>query len=118
MKIIDPHLHLFDLDLGQYSWLKTKNPPYWPDKNIINKNFAPIDLTLEPPFEHAGFIHIEAGFDNIAPWREVQWLESIVTGRFKTIANIDLTLPATDFLALIKRLTQQSSVIGFRHILD
>ena len=28
MKIIDPHLHLFDLQQGQYDWLKPENPDY------------------------------------------------------------------------------------------
>ncbi|MEH6446416.1 MAG: amidohydrolase family protein [Oceanospirillaceae bacterium] len=118
MKIIDPHLHLFAIEQGEYSWLKPTNAPYWPDKKIINRNFTVLDLALQPPLEHGGFIHVEAGFDNNAPWREVQWLEASVNSPFKTIANIDLTLASDDFLVLIKRLMQHDSVIGFRHILD
>lgn len=45
MKFIDPHIHLFNLALGQYQWLKPENPPFWPDKNIINNNFTESDLS-------------------------------------------------------------------------
>ena len=48
MKIIDPHLHLFDLKQGDYHWLKEENPPFWPDKHLIKKSFKETDLTLKP----------------------------------------------------------------------
>jgi L-fuconolactonase len=28
VKIIDPHIHLFDLQEGEYQWLKLENEPY------------------------------------------------------------------------------------------
>jgi len=117
-KIIDPHIHLFDLLQGDYQWLKNENPPFWPDKSLINKNFSEIDLTLNKPLELAGFVHIEAGFDNKHPWREITWLEANCKLSFKSVAAIDLTLNQVEFTDQIEKLLNHHSVVGCRHILD
>lgn len=122
MQIIDPHLHLFARDLGAYTWLKAENPPFWEDKAIINQDFTPQHLELAAPLKLAGWVHIEAGFDNTAPWREIEWLESIpkTTQRttMKTVACVDLTLPASLFNEMLTRSCNYQSVVGVRHILD
>ncbi|NQZ24182.1 MAG: amidohydrolase family protein [Colwellia sp.] len=118
MKIIDPHLHLFNLEQGDYQWLKAENPPHWLDKKKIVKNFTEKDLRLPSPFELAGFVHIEAGFNNQEPWREIHWLESHCTLPFKSIAGIDLQLEPSMFLQAIIQLKKFKSVVGVRDILD
>lgn len=118
MKIIDPHLHLFDKSLGEYAWLAPHNAPFWPDKALINKNFSIDDISLTAPFEHCGFVHIEAGFDNSQPWREIKWLQTLDTNLMKSIACVDLTLPSTEFNVILNDLCQYSSLCGVRHILD
>jgi len=118
MKIIDPHLHLFDLELGVYDWLKSDNPPFWPDKAIINKNFTEDHLKLSHSQELVGFIHIEAGFNNQQPWQEIQWLEEYCQLPFRAIGGINLLLDHADFLASIKQLKTYQSVVGVREILD
>jgi predicted TIM-barrel fold metal-dependent hydrolase len=118
MKILDPHLHLFDLHLGQYSWLKPENTPFWSDKGMINKSFSQQDLVVSGEHEIAGFVHIEAGFNNDTPKDEVIWLESVVTKPFKTVAFIDVTLPVIEFEQALNDLMSCQSVVGVRHILD
>ncbi|MBU2869336.1 amidohydrolase family protein [Colwellia sp. E2M01] len=119
MKIIDPHLHLFDLAKGDYQWLKTDNPPHWSDKHIINKNFNLDDLALNAPYELAGFVHIEAGFDNEQPWREIKWLTKVITATpFSAVAFIDITQPEETFKQHLKQLLAYDSVVGCRYILD
>ena len=118
MKIIDPHLHLFDRKKGQYPWLSEKNPPFWHDKSIINRDFNVIDLRLDEPFEHCGFVHIEAGFDNLKPWREIQWIESLTGSNIRTVACVDLTLNSHDFVVLLDQLSIHKTLCGVRHILD
>ncbi len=118
MKIIDPHLHLFNLEQGDYHWLKMDNPPFWPDKYLINRNFNESDLLLNEPLELAGFVHIEAGFDNKKPWREIAWLEEHCQLPFKSVAAIDLTLNKCDFIHQVDKLLNYQSVVGCRHILD
>jgi len=117
-KLIDAHLHLFDLVQGDYHWLKEDNPPFWPNKSMISQNFNEQNLTVSPPFELGAFIHIEAGFDNQQPWREIAWLESHCQLPFKSVAAIDLTLNKNDFVQQVDKLLSYQSVIGCRHILD
>lgn len=118
MKIIDPHIHLFTLEKGNYAWLKKENPPYWPDKALINKNVSEEDLRLNGPFTLSGFVHIEAGFNNNAPWQELIHLQQHCQLPFKAISAIDLTLDSDILQKQLDTLKQQSSFIGVRHILD
>lgn len=115
-KIIDPHLHLFNLQKGHYQWLKPENPPHWSDKPLINQNVCEADLHLGPDIQLQGFVHIEAGFDNQRPWREIDWLEQHCTLPFKTVAFADLH--TEHFAETIERLMQRKSVAGIRHILE
>jgi len=118
MKIIDTHLHLFDLESGDYQWLKETSPPFWPDKNRINSDFSDKDLVLNPANQLMGFVHVEAGFDNEQPQREIQWLEQSVSGPFKSIAHINLELSSQQIMTDIKTLNSYNSVVGVRHIFD
>ena len=118
MKIIDPHLHLFDLSQGEYSWLKPECPPFWSDKPLIAKNFSEHDLTLKESLTIAGFVHIEAGFNNQQPWREIAWLESTCKLPFRSVAMLDITLPKAEFLSQLDILKSFKSVVGIRYILD
>jgi L-fuconolactonase len=118
MNIIDPHLHLFALELGNYHWLKAENPPFWPDKHLINKTFDETDLSLEWPLFLSGFVHIEAGFDNEQPWRELSALETSCNTPFRSIANIDLTKSNQQVNSVVEKLTKLQSFVGVRHLLD
>ncbi|MBL4942338.1 MAG: amidohydrolase family protein [Colwellia sp.] len=118
MKIIDPHLHLFNLNKGDYHWLNDDKPPFWSDKHLINKAFTESDLVLDTLLELVGFIHIEAGFDNQQPWRELKWLEKHCQRPFRAIAAIDLTLNSKAFQQQLSMLIAHPSFVGIRHILD
>lgn len=118
MNIIDPHIHLFTIERGQYQWLTPENPPYWPDKSIIYKNFEESELTLSEELLLNGFVHIEAGFNNEQPWKEIEWLESTCKSEFRSVACIDLTMPTATFINTINKLVNYKSVVGCRHILD
>lgn len=116
MDIIDPHLHLFDLTQGDYHWLQASQAPHWPDKNKIHNNFSEQDLELEANINLVGFVHIEAGFDNKQPHREIQWLEQTCRLAFKSIAFLDIT--SNNFAEQLAVLMQFKSFVGIRHILD
>lgn len=116
MQVIDPHVHLFHLQEGDYHWLKPENEPDWPDKAKIHQSFTESDLHLSTPLSLAGFVHIEAGFDNAKPWREIDWLESHCQLPLRTVGAIDLL--SADFHSHIEALLQRRSVVGVRHILD
>lgn len=118
MKIIDPHLHLFNLEQGDYHWLKAENTPFWSDKEVINKSYSEQNIQLNTPLELCGFIHIEAGFDNKKPWRELAWLESYCHLPFHSISSIDLFLDSNNFSKQLSTLLAYKSFVGVRHILD
>jgi predicted TIM-barrel fold metal-dependent hydrolase len=118
MNIIDPHLHLFNLEQGNYHWLQPDNAPFWPDKPMLLRNFYEQDLILSSPLLLTGFVHIEAGFDNDQPWREIQWLEAHCKLPFRSIAAIDITKPNLQFKKELMHLSSFQSVVGIRHILD
>lgn len=121
VNIIDPHLHLFNRSLGDYHWLNRQNPPFWPDKHLLQQDFTIEDLNsvlANSEIKLAGFVHIEAGFDNARAWREVEYIESLYCQPNKTIAGIDLLAPVADFQARLQKLQQYRSLIGARHILD
>ena len=116
IKVVDPHLHLFALEQGNYFWLNEGNAPYWPDKEKIRKSYFESDLILSPPHQLAGFVHIEAGFDNEQPHREIAWLEEHCSLPFRSIAFADLTSPQC--IQKLAQLKPFKSVVGVRHILD
>lgn len=123
--VVDPHVHLIALAQGDYHWLKVDNPPYWPDKPTIARDVRPDDLSLSLPFSLEAFVHVEAGFDNANPAREVAFLEQRYAASadplstpFATIATCDLTLPTDAFHAQIASLRALRSCVGVRHILD
>jgi L-fuconolactonase len=126
INIIDPHLHLFSRSRGHYYWLKSENPPFWPDKYLLQQDFSLEDLNNSLENEEiklTGFVHIEAGFDNAQPWRELEYLndltiESLPCQKNRTIASIDLLAPPEHFQKSLQQSQQYQSLIGVRHILD
>ena len=116
MQIIDPHLHFFALEKGQYDWLQPQNPPFWADKHKLYRDVDEQCLLVEETHSLAGVVHIEAGFDNTRPWREIDYLEHHVTLPLKTVAGVDLL--ARNMSATLAKLTRRTSVVGVRYILD
>ncbi|MBU3021033.1 amidohydrolase [Aestuariibacter sp. A3R04] len=116
MKIIDSHLHLFNVDVGKYDWLAPENPPFWPDKSHIAKSFSEDALRLDDNLALAGFVHIEAGFDNQHPWREIDYLIATCKTPFSAVAGFDLLDEQGE--SVLRTLRQRKHVVGVRHILD
>ncbi len=121
-KIIDPHLHLFDLNKGDYLWLAPQNPPFWADKAKIAKSFSIADLVLPPQLSLAGLVHIEAGFNNEQPEQELSYLEKDpyrqAAYACRSIAYVDLLLDSSEFEKVVTTLKQHESLVGVRYIID
>ncbi|MEG3768722.1 amidohydrolase family protein [Alteromonas sp. 14N.309.X.WAT.G.H12] len=116
IEIIDSHLHFFALDEGHYGWLKPQNPPHWPDKHKLVRSVSESDLQLHEPLSLAGFVHIEAGFDNTKPWREIDWLAQHCQRPYAAVAFWDLL--AAEAEQTLEALLQRPKVSGVRYILD
>lgn len=119
-KLIDPHLHFFYLDKGNYHWLKPNNPPLWPDKSSICRDVRVDEIGSFQTIEVNGYVHLEAGFDNLAPERELECLEQNLNIKpaAKYIAFADMTLLPKDFSSKIDKLLKFNKCVGTRHILD
>lgn len=121
-RIIDSHLHFWDLEQGDYHWLSLNNPPHWPDKDTLRRSFSAQDLKLDKDFELSGIVHIEAGFNNLEPMAEVHWLQREVepnlTVPMKIVAGGDISLEPAKFFEQLAMLSTCESVVGIRHILD
>ncbi|GAC27018.1 amidohydrolase family protein [Brumicola pallidula] len=116
--IIDPHVHLFDLEQGQYDWLKPEFPPQWLDKNNICNSYSDTDLQQQTSFSIAGYVHIEAGFDNKNGHRELKNVEHRASLPQRSIGFIDITLAPTEFVIELDNQWQHQSAAGIRHILE
>ncbi|BFT29163.1 amidohydrolase [Alteromonas sp. D210916BOD_24] len=113
---IDPHIHLFALSEGEYKWLEPQRAPFWRDKADIAKDVTEHTLIRGAQGALTGFVHIEAGYDNHRPWREIHFLERHCRLPFRSIACVDIT--ANSARAHIDLLAGFQSVCGVRHILD
>jgi L-fuconolactonase len=116
--IIDPHVHLFDLKHGEYDWLKPEFPPEWPDKKRICNSYSDSDLQKQTGFSIAGYVHIEAGFDNKKGHRELVNVEQRASLPQRSIGFIDITLEPAEFITELDKQLQQQSAVGIRHILE
>ena len=117
--IIDPHVHFFALEKGNYQWLKSTQPPFWPDKHLIQKNVSDADLTLCSALRLNGVVHIEAGFDNEYPERELAYLNDTVKRvSHKAIAYLDITLEPTLFSEKIRQYQTHGNFVGIRDITE
>lgn len=115
-RVIDPHIHLFDLEQGNYGWLEEEQEPHWPDKAKITRDYSEGDLFLGDSITLEGFVHIEAGFDNESPWRELAWLENHCELPFKSIAYGNVS--SEIFVEQLDQLTAFASLVGIRFILE
>jgi len=118
INIIDPHLHLFDLERGQYDWLKSEYPPTWSDKNTIHKSYIEADLQKSAAFSVSGYVHIEAGFDNDLGHLEIANIEQRASLPQRSIGFIDITLEPAEFVNEFNNQAQYRSTVGIRHIIE
>ena len=118
LDIVDPHLHLWQRSAGNYHWLQNTNPPHWPDKAMLQQDYPVSALKLSPPFRLAGLVHIEAGFDNHAPQRELAWLAGQQLNLpHKAVAFLDCSLAVEQVLANLQALLPYQPA-GIRHIFE
>lgn len=117
-KIIDPHVHFFNLTEGQYTWLQGEKPPAWPHLDKIKAPISMAKLKSACPFQLEALVHIEAGYDNNDPVKELNWLAQHLNGyKYKAISysRIDATL--NEFSLALSALTH-SHLVGIRDITE
>ncbi len=117
-KIIDPHLHFFNFLEGQYTWLQGANPPAWSNLDKIKQPISVAELIKSTDFELVGLVHIEAGFDNNQPVKELNWLANhIKTIPYKAISFATINQPNNAFKLALQQL-EHCSLVGIRDITE
>ncbi|MGN8157199.1 amidohydrolase family protein [Salinisphaera sp. SWV1] len=122
MRIIDPHIHFWRLDLGNQPWLENPEPNLLGDYSPMAHDFGPADLRAAAgDIEIAAAVHIEA--DAVDPVRETEWLVSLPdsdgAGDLPTALVIGADLSKPDARDVLERqIAASERVRGVRQILN
>jgi len=104
MKIIDSHIHFWDINNGYNDWVKATDLP-----KLVTPELVKADK----------YVHIEAHIDTCDPLCEYEWLLSKFPDKsIKVVAFADFTLDIVDFEKKIMHLTSSHNVVGVRHIMS
>lgn len=118
MDVIDPHVHCWQLAAGHYAWLRSENPPFWPDKTLLQHDYPPAALQLQSPFRLTGVVAIEAGFNNQQPEQELAWFNRQNWPCLqRSVAFLDCAAPLEQVAAALESLAEYQPA-GVRHIFE
>jgi predicted TIM-barrel fold metal-dependent hydrolase len=124
MQIVDPHIHLWDLETHHYPWLKSPGDSFIGDYRAIARTHRLADFLAETgSIEVRKVVHIDAGHDPADPVAETRWLQSVAADPSSggmpngIVAAVDLSRP--DAAALLDAHRAASpNLRGVRQILN
>ena len=121
MKVIDPHVHFWDLEQVPLPWLANPIEAYSGDSRLLPKRYLPADLLGDAgAVELLGSIHVEA--NSADPVAEVRWAQSLAADPLNKghphgiVAYVDLS--NSDAPELLEQLSPFPNVRGIRQILN
>ena len=114
-QIYDPHVHFIDLEQGNYHWLRTADNRFLRNIQRIKRSFSAADLMLSSSFELHGVTHIEAGFDNDNPEREMVFVNTQPSVQ-AAVSHIPLDSNPETFIQKLSLLMLFDNFIGIRDI--
>lgn len=121
-RVVDAHVHLWDLSHIRYPWL---TPPFANDGPNGSVEAIASDYLLENYFADAQnipvkkIVHIDAGAHPEDALKETQWLQSMADSKGfpqAIIAHASLNTP--DVEALLEAHSEHKNVRGIRHIIN
>lgn len=78
MKIVDPHVHFWNLDTHHYPWLANPGTSFVGDARELKHNYLPADLLRDAGnIDVVKVVHVEANHDPADPVEETRWLQSL-----------------------------------------
>jgi predicted TIM-barrel fold metal-dependent hydrolase len=122
-KIIDPHCHLWDFDMGRHPWLGQTGGAIQAlgDLDALRQNYLVEDYRRDAAGQNVvASVHIEAAWDRADdPLSEIRWLETLdkssgVAARYIGFAD----LAASDVEAALDRLSEVKRCVGIRQMLS
>ncbi|NGY04251.1 amidohydrolase family protein [Solimonas terrae] len=120
MKVVDPHVHLWDLDAVALPWLMPAGEAYSGDNRRLPRRFLPADLIAQAradDIELLKLVNVEA--NPADPLAETRWLQTLADdGGFPQaiVAAIDFSQP--DAAARLAAHAQSANLRGVRQILN
>ncbi|QWU99432.1 amidohydrolase family protein [Francisella salimarina] len=103
-KIIDSHIHFWDIDNGYNRWVKDTDLP---------TKVLPSDFKID------NFVHIEAHAEDIDHLCEYKWLVANFSNKnIKVIAFVDFTQNVQSFEQKIIELSSCRDIVGVRQIMS
>ena len=76
MQVVDPHIHLWDLEAGCYPWLAAQAPRFTGDHRAIARTHRVADFLADAgAIEVLKAVHVDAGHAD--PLRETRWLQAL-----------------------------------------
>jgi|SRR5438105_4351369 len=125
LPIVDPHMHLWDLEKLPYPWLTAPRAiGITGDVSPIAKTYLLDDYLRDVAAEGGSWrvakvVHVEAGADPAAALAETRWLQSIADARQfpqAIVAHAELNSPNAE--ALLAQHAANRNVCGVRQILN
>ena len=78
MQVVDPHVHLWDLEQNSYPWLEKPADIFIGDYRPIARTHLLSHFDADAgPIEVIKIVHIDAGHDPSDPVRETRWLQRV-----------------------------------------
>lgn len=117
-KIIDSHMHIWDLSFGKFAWLcSPENESFLGDYSPLKQNYLIPDYRHDSrnfPIEKA--VYVQAGWDSTDPIGEAKWISEINDGLFGAIISY-ANLTHESISQQLEELSQYSLVRGIRQII-
>lgn len=120
MKVVDPHIHLWDPATLSYPWLNEAGESYVGDVSPLRKTYVIDDLLSDASdIEVVKVVHIEAKHDPSDPVAETRWLQSMADEKGMPngiVAAVDFSAP--DVESTLAAHVEFRNVRGIRQILN
>lgn len=123
MQVVDPHIHLWDLEALRYPWLEKPGSTFMGEYGSLARTHGIREFLADAgAVEVRKVVHIDAGHDPADPLAETRWLQSLADAPGNRgipqgiVAYADLT--TLDIGDLLARHAQHSNVRGIRQILN
>ncbi|HEX2528026.1 MAG TPA: amidohydrolase family protein [Geminicoccus sp.] len=123
MQVVDPHMHLWDLETHRYPWLQPPGDMFIGDYHAIAKTHLLEDFLADAgSIQVQKIVHIDAGHDPSDPLGETRWLQAIADDPTSNgmpnaiVAGADLSKP--DVERLLAAHAEHRNMRGIRQILN
>lgn len=123
MQVVDPHIHLWNLEANHYPWLAKPGRTFMGEYGSLARTHKVKEFLADAEgVEVLKVVHIDAGHDPADPLAETRWLQALSDAPGSRgmpqgiVAYADLSLPGAD--ALLAAHAAHPNVRGIRQILN